>query len=47
MDHAQKMREVLAAAGAGTQGDYTGTSFTSIDTVDLLRKLVHNQRLGK
>lgn len=30
MDHAQKMREVLAAAGAGTQGDYTGTSFTSI-----------------
>lgn len=30
VDHAQKMREVLAAAGAGTQGDYTGTSFTSI-----------------
>ena len=23
MDHAQKMREALAVAGAGTQGDYT------------------------
>lgn len=30
VDHAQKMREALAVAGAGTQGDYTGTSFTSI-----------------
>ena len=47
MDHAQKMREVLAAAGAGTQVIIPVQVLPRLDTVDLLRKLVHNQRLGK